>query len=214
MTDRSVIMKIKDHKSGILVKAAREEFALKGYARTTVESITRRAGVAKGTYYLYFKKKEDIIYRIIEETADNISSLLEEQYARFLNKERPFEELIYDIIYRSISEFMNMKDIILTNTYIDFEFSPKLSRFKEKNQKKILDYMNRILDLALKRKLIRPIDVESNSIILLAAFVQAAKELVFRGEAGRLEYYVSVLRDLLLFGIGMNTQKKQGTSNV
>ncbi|GEM_PF-1795978 len=214
MTDRSVIMKIKDHKSGILVKAAREEFALKGYARTTVESITRRAGVAKGTYYLYFKKKEDIIYRIIEETADNISSLLEEQYARFLNKERPFEELIYDIIYRSISEFMNMKDIILTNTYIDFEFSPKLSRFKEKNQKKILDYMNRILDLALKRKLIRPIDVESNSIILLAAFMQAAKELVFRGEAGRLEYYVSVLRDLLLYGIGMNTQKKQGSDNV
>ncbi|HOO73448.1 MAG TPA: TetR/AcrR family transcriptional regulator [Spirochaetota bacterium] len=207
-------MKIKDHKSGILVKAAREEFALKGYARTTVESITRRAGVAKGTYYLYFKKKEDIIYRIIEETADNISSLLEEQYARFLNKERPFEELIYDIIYRSISEFMNMKDIILTNTYIDFEFSPKLSRFKEKNQKKILDYMNRILDLALKRKLIRPIDVESNSIILLAAFMQAAKELVFRGEAGRLEYYVSVLRDLLLYGIGMNTQKKQGSDNV
>ncbi|WP_099210037.1 TetR/AcrR family transcriptional regulator [Thermococcus henrietii] len=44
-----------------LVSSAMELFAKKGFDKTTVDEIVARAGVAKGTFYLYFKSKDDLI---------------------------------------------------------------------------------------------------------------------------------------------------------
>jgi AcrR family transcriptional regulator len=43
-----------------LMSAAERLFLKQGVQDTTVEQITRAAGVAKGTYYLYFATKEDV----------------------------------------------------------------------------------------------------------------------------------------------------------
>jgi len=51
-----------------IVKAASSLFVRQGYRRTSVEEIARSAGVAKGTVYLYFGSKTDIMLcAIIEE---------------------------------------------------------------------------------------------------------------------------------------------------
>ncbi len=44
-----------------LVRSAMELFAKKGFDKTTVDEIVAKAGVAKGTFYLYFKSKDDLI---------------------------------------------------------------------------------------------------------------------------------------------------------
>jgi AcrR family transcriptional regulator len=43
-----------------IVAAARKVFARRGYRCSTVDHIAERAGIAKGTLYLYFKSKEEI----------------------------------------------------------------------------------------------------------------------------------------------------------
>ena len=43
-----------------LLVAARDVFEAKGYAGTTVGAITAAANTAHGTFYLYFKNKEDV----------------------------------------------------------------------------------------------------------------------------------------------------------
>lgn len=44
-----------------LMSAAERLFVHKGFTVTTVDEITRAAGVAKGTFYLYFRSKEDAL---------------------------------------------------------------------------------------------------------------------------------------------------------
>lgn len=56
----------RDAKRQALIEAAKVEFARKGYHATTVDDITRAAGVAKGTFYLYFDEKRSIYYEVIE----------------------------------------------------------------------------------------------------------------------------------------------------
>lgn len=48
-----------------LYEAAYELFITKGINDTSIDDIVKKAGVAKGTFYLYFKNKYDIIDRII-----------------------------------------------------------------------------------------------------------------------------------------------------
>jgi len=51
-----------------IVASATELFITQGYRKTNVDEIARRAGVAKGTVYLYFKTKAEILlHAIVEE---------------------------------------------------------------------------------------------------------------------------------------------------
>jgi AcrR family transcriptional regulator len=50
-----------------IVAAALEVFAEKGFAGARIEEIARRAGVSKGTLYLYFATKEDMFRAVVRE---------------------------------------------------------------------------------------------------------------------------------------------------
>jgi AcrR family transcriptional regulator len=55
-----------------LMDAAVRVFASKGVSRTTVSDITEKAGVAKGTFYLYFPSKEALLGALKERFVDEI----------------------------------------------------------------------------------------------------------------------------------------------
>lgn len=45
-------------------------FREKGYDQVSVDEIVKKAGVAKGTFYIYFKKKSDIILEMLRQYDD------------------------------------------------------------------------------------------------------------------------------------------------
>ena len=47
-----------------LVAAAKKIICEKGLSNTSVDEITEACGVAKGTFYTYFKRKEDIVFEL------------------------------------------------------------------------------------------------------------------------------------------------------
>lgn len=49
-----------------LLEAAQSEFETSGYRATTVGAITHRANTAHGTFYLYFRNKEDVFCQVVE----------------------------------------------------------------------------------------------------------------------------------------------------
>lgn len=61
----------------LLVVAAREVFATADFAEAKVTDITRRAGVATGSFYSYFAAKEDIFREIACEVIDELTAAAE-----------------------------------------------------------------------------------------------------------------------------------------
>jgi len=58
--------------------AALEVFAEKGFAAARLDEIARRAGVSKGTLYLYFKDKEDLFRAVVRDAiAPNVAAITE-----------------------------------------------------------------------------------------------------------------------------------------
>jgi AcrR family transcriptional regulator len=64
-----------------ICSAALEVFSEKGFAAARLDEIARRAGVSKGTLYLYFKDKEDLFRAVVRDTVapniDTIRTLIE-----------------------------------------------------------------------------------------------------------------------------------------
>ncbi len=58
----------KDARPSEILAAALEEFVEHGYAATKLEDVARRAGVTKGTLYLYFESKEALFKAVVRET--------------------------------------------------------------------------------------------------------------------------------------------------
>ena len=57
----------KDARPGELLGAALELFVEKGFAATRAEEVAQRAGVSKGTLFLYFPSKEDLFKAVVRE---------------------------------------------------------------------------------------------------------------------------------------------------
>ncbi len=58
----------KDARPAELLAAALELFVEKGYAGTRLDDVAHRAGVSKGTLYLYFENKEDLFKAVVRES--------------------------------------------------------------------------------------------------------------------------------------------------
>src|SRR5882672_2570528 len=58
----------KDARPGEIVAAALEVFVERGFAATKLADVARRAGVTKGTVYLYFESKEALFKAVVRET--------------------------------------------------------------------------------------------------------------------------------------------------
>src|SRR5436190_19196721 len=65
-----------------LLTSARAVFGKKGYEEATVSEIVGRAGVAQGTFYLYFPGKESLAGAFAEELAERFAELAHEKAAR------------------------------------------------------------------------------------------------------------------------------------
>ena len=50
-----------------LLKAATRVFARKGYRAASISDVINAAGVARGTFYLYFRSKQDILFAVIDD---------------------------------------------------------------------------------------------------------------------------------------------------
>ena len=55
----------KEARPGELLDAALDLFVTKGYAATKVEEVARKAGVSKGTLFLYFPSKEELFKAVV-----------------------------------------------------------------------------------------------------------------------------------------------------
>ncbi len=78
-----------------LIEAAEELFFARGYAGTTMEQVSRRAGVSKRTVYLYFKNKDELFLSVASRGLAALQKTLEQV---------PVERLSYEEAVSAILE--------------------------------------------------------------------------------------------------------------
>ena len=92
----------KQQKLEALCQSAYDLFLNQGIAKTSIHDIVQKAGVAKGTFYLYFKDKYHIRDRLIARTAQK---LFQNAYQALLSQDIPvFEDRVIFIVDYVLSE--------------------------------------------------------------------------------------------------------------
>lgn len=105
-----LIARKKEDKRNRLLDAAYSLFIEKGVSSTTIAEICTEAGIAKGTFYLYFKDKEDILRTLTKRISLNI---LKTTYNKVKDTQLIFEEKIVLMAEYLLDLFQNDKDMLI-----------------------------------------------------------------------------------------------------
>ncbi len=98
-----------------LVEVARQLFAKKGLANTTMNDIAVASGKGRRTLYTYFNSKEEIFSAVIESELERLSDKLDEVAARNI---RPQEKII-ELIYTHLTQ---IRETVVRNGNLRAEF--------------------------------------------------------------------------------------------
>jgi AcrR family transcriptional regulator len=116
-----------------LMDAAVRVFAEKGIARTTVSDITVSAGVAKGTFYLYFDSKEALLAALKERF---VNELLAHATALY---ERVGREEWWTLVDQTVEDFVDLtlKNKDLIHVLVQEGITPETSEVFAECQRRI-----------------------------------------------------------------------------
>jgi AcrR family transcriptional regulator len=109
-----------------ILEAALTEFSARGFAAARLDDVARRAGVAKGTIYLYFRDKDDLFQELVRSALTPVIGSIEALH----NADMPAAELADRITELFVSEILETrrKDIIRLMIAEGRRF-PKLAEF-------------------------------------------------------------------------------------
>ncbi len=157
-----------------ILSVARDVFARRGYHQTTIDDIALQAGVARGTFYLYFEDKRAIFSDLIDRFASQLTMAI----VRIVtdDPERPVFEQVRENIRAIIATCLmerSMTKILFTDAVgIDPAFDRKLLTF--------YDMVVQLLAESLKDGQALGIVDEGEPRVLAYLTIGALKELLYQ----------------------------------
>ncbi|MHB1665339.1 MAG: TetR/AcrR family transcriptional regulator [bacterium] len=105
---------IKINKYDSILKSARKLIGQEGFSNFTMDKLAHNAGVAKGTVYLYFKNKNDVLENVLKSGFQNMF----ERMAYKVNNKKTPEEKIKTLIYENLL-YINENKYFFKTVFLD-----------------------------------------------------------------------------------------------
>lgn len=138
--------------------AAAQVIAREGLDGATMQAIADAAGIAKGTIYLYFQSRGELL----ERTADHAFSQLLDQVLEILTSSEPLCERLRRLVAAQISYFDERRDFFRLYLSVRYpEGASEASRHERKTYEQHQVYLERLttfFEAAAARGEIRPMD--------------------------------------------------------
>lgn len=163
----------KEARPSELTAAALSLFVERGFAATRLEDVARRAGVSKGTLYLYFANKEDLFKAVIRE---GIVPLIAEGETLFERMGDDPERLLRTLVLTwweriGATELGGVSKLMMAESG---NFPEVAAYFHAEVVKRGRTLLRRVLELGIARGLFRPVDVEMQVRVLWAPVLLAS----------------------------------------
>mgnify|MGYP003342412284 FL=1 len=160
----------KQERPGELLQAALQLFVEKGFAATRVEEVALRAGVSKGTLFLYYDSKEDLFKAVIQ-------AHLSEHFSAWDQEYELFEGSTPDLLRYGIQSWWErigstlaggLTKLVLSESR---NFPEVAAYYREQVMRPGQALMQRILQRGIDRGEFQALDVQAASLSLISAMV-------------------------------------------
>ena len=160
----------KEARPGELLEAALDLFVEKGFAATRVDEVAARAGVSKGTLFLYFPSKEELFKAVVRENLAGRFTEWSAELETFVGDTSDVLRYCYQVWWERIG---NTKASGITKLMLsEAQNFPEITRFYQ--QEVILPgqaLIRRILERGIARGEFRPVNLDYAVYLVLAPLI-------------------------------------------
>ena len=164
-----------------IIESGIEIFSKKGISETTVRDIIRNTGLASGTFYNYFKNKEEVLIAALDEAAYDLAKILQKGRKKANNLEE-FIEFQVDPFFEMVSELPELFFILSTNLEAVDRFTIQTPQMTL-----AIEDLKKDLELAIKNKIIPDVDIDYFSAVFSSVVEGVAIEYVTNNKKTDLE---------------------------
>ena len=183
-----------------IVSAAVECFARRGYHDTSISHIIERAGIARGTFYLYFKSKHDVFRFILDDFIKHIGDQI--KTIKLGGKVSPADQMranVERLVDTILARPAPAKIVLNEAVGLDPEIDDRLGAFYGK----LIGMIEKSLGRGVALKIVRPVDPRLSAIIIIGAFKEVMiQQAVFKNSRFSRKAIVDGLLDALVGGLG------------
>jgi AcrR family transcriptional regulator len=158
----------KAERPGEILEAAFLQFSRNGYAATTLDQIAERAGVTKGTIYVYFESKEHLFISMVREltraTLDTAYGMLERHEGSTASLLRE----LFSFIYQHIVEDRRRRELARMLIAESARFPALADRYYAEVHTPCLALLERVIRRGIDRGDIQPSAVTTCPQVIIA----------------------------------------------
>jgi AcrR family transcriptional regulator len=195
----------KEARPAEIMAAALDLFVERGFAATKLDDVAARAGVSKGTLYLYFSSKEELFKAVIQQ---GILPVLEQGEEMLAQHSGDTASLLRSLIFRwwemvASTKLSGIPKLIISEAG-NF---PEVARYFHDNVSQSIDeLLGRVLQAGIDKGEFRRVDIESAVDVITAPILmreiwkRSMAPFSCRGATDS-EVYLRTYIDLLLNGL-------------
>jgi len=191
---------IKEFRVREILEGARRVMARYGMQGTTVDRVAEEAKVAKGTIYLYFQSKDELVHAAVLEGLREMVA----ETVRSDNPSMPPLDRIRNLIlaqYRIQASNQDFLKTLIIGNSLDIELESQAGRDFMRVYAGHLDFVASVLQDAIDRGAIRPIDSQFAGFMLGEMITGSLRRRLLKLASTPLEADADAVVELFLRGI-------------
>ncbi len=192
---------IKEFRVKEILEAARRTIGRFGYEGTTIDRVADEARIAKGTIYLYFPNKEELLHSAVVEGIRDLNRELVAGDDPTAPGIKRVARLIREMfrIQRSHEDFF--KALILDSRFVSFEPGDRREEELRKVYLDMIDYVAKVLGCAMKQGAIREIDPQLAALTLSEMMTAPLRRRLLGLTTALAETDAEAVLELFLYGV-------------
>lgn len=161
-----------DQRAQEIVRAARALLADKSYHGASIKLIAKQAGIATGTFYLYFRNKEALFNAIVDEMYEDLLQAIITERSKYTNTLDKLQASMRAAIELFVKEQQLAKIFLVQIPSANTVFNDILVYFEDE----LIQLTKNDLDEAVEEGLLEPQD----TLVSAIAFVGTFREVILR----------------------------------
>jgi AcrR family transcriptional regulator len=151
-----------------ILEAAFTEFSRNGYATTTLDQIAERAGVTKGTIYVYFESKEHLFISMVREFTKGATEIVHGMFETHEGSTADLLRAQFSFIYQHIVQDKRRREVVRMLIAEAARFPELADRYHEEILRPCLDMLKQAIQRGIDRGEIRKSSIIDSPQVVIA----------------------------------------------
>lgn len=187
----------KDIKKQGLMDVAVKVLSREGLEGITMEAVALEAGVAKGTLYVYFKNKQELIKEAIDATI----LPMHEELLEILQSDSQPDQRLREMIFRHLAYFEKKRDFFRIFVHDRFASQRRLKRYQNGRYHRFLEATAAVIGEGIRLGFFRELDALKAAAMLVEADIAIINQRLLSEQPAPVEKDAALVSDVFLHGI-------------